>query len=330
MNINYAIYFYITNCNMILKGKKVIIISDEIDTLIVLPINTTKETLDKVMKSLFEIEAHLKPANLDNLSKISGISKNNLSTVNTFLEAIYALKKTSGREFMLTEIGSKFAKAISWNLDNDANLAFRELLLNYELTKQALSIIRVKEDITQEELQKRIGSLSGKKDNKAVSAAAKNFIKFLEIAEIIEIDGENIKISMTKKDITSSEAQSDKKHTITKKEIHLDEKDLSTDKIETLKQIALEAPAWERIPTEIDGVFIVNPEKDMDKRKKNPLIQLEINDGSKRQGYYLRHLDDLIFLINVVTNPKLKKLLAYVEKVNHTKKKKNIEKFTLN
>ena len=67
----------------------------------------------------------------------------------------------------------------------------------------------------------------------------------------------------------------------------------------------------------------------MEKRKKTPLIQLEINDGSKRQGYFLRSIDDLIFLSDVVSNPKLKKLLAYVEKVNYTKKKIKIERFTI-
>ncbi|WP_455645003.1 hypothetical protein [Methanosphaera sp.] len=73
--------------------------------------------------------------------------------------------------------------------------------------------------------------------------------------------------------------------------------------------------AWERIPTNIEGVFIVKtPEQN-----NNQTVFVEINPSVrgqpiKRRGLYLKSKDELTSFLEILNNPKVNELLEVINK----------------
>jgi hypothetical protein len=99
---------------------------------------------------------------------------------------------------------------------------------------------------------------------------------------------------------------------------------------EKIKEALKDVKAWQRVPTSLDGVYLVKTPSSAGRES----IMVEINPSDergnplKRRGIYMRKVSDLESFIEVMQDEKLKEVLLTLEKISgisHEDKIKPVE-----
>lgn len=95
----------------------------------------------------------------------------------------------------------------------------------------------------------------------------------------------------------------------------------------TIKEILKAAKPWQKVPTNVEGVFLVKTPSS----KKPGSILMEINPTDdlgnpiKRRGIFLRKSSELEKFLEVMQNNKVNELLNVLEKISGSGSSKSIE-----
>jgi hypothetical protein len=98
-----------------------------------------------------------------------------------------------------------------------------------------------------------------------------------------------------------------------------------------IKKALNDVKAWQRVPTSINGIFLVKtPEK---AGKKTILVEINPEDENgkliKRRGLFLKSLSELEQFNNTMENGKLKEVLGAIENISEENEEEKIKPLNL-
>lgn len=127
---------------------------------------------------------------LDDLVKVSGMSKTVLSKNNGFLVQMKLI--TEGNKKAPTELCKKLVNANNLGLKEEICKMWKEIIVNDEFFNNLISFIEIKKILNKSDYIAQIVYVSGCNESPAYRTGASTIIEILKLAEVIEEDGENL------------------------------------------------------------------------------------------------------------------------------------------
>lgn len=157
-----------------------------------LPSSSLNE-LEKIIKAYGHIG---KEADLDTLSKLTGIGKTTISPNNPFLVDTEIV--SSGKKKKISELGSRLARALDHSHAEDAAKCWHEIVSSSEFLSNLVSTIRIKGSISVEDAAGHALYASGQKNSKANRTGARTVIDILIASGAVAEENGNLKVSVKK------------------------------------------------------------------------------------------------------------------------------------
>ena len=126
-----------------------------------LPASSLTE-IEKIIKAYGHIG---KEADLDTLSKLTGIGKTTISPNNPFLVDTEIV--SSGKKKKISELGARLARALDHSHADDAANCWHEIVTSSEFLSNLVSTIRIKGSMSVEDAASHALYASGQKNTKA-------------------------------------------------------------------------------------------------------------------------------------------------------------------
>lgn len=102
-----------------------------------------------------------------------------------------------------------------------------------------------------------------------------------------------------------------------------------------LKDFLKDGKAWEKMDTELPGVFVVRVPGPKSNREKGARLMIEVNPVNeagkpyKRKGLFLANREIYYKFLEILEDDRVNKILMTLEEVNPTKKKSKRKKLKL-
>lgn len=154
-----------------------------------LPASSITE-LEKIIKAYGHIG---KEADLDTLSKLTGIGRTTISPNNPFLVDTNII--TSGKKKKITAIGEKLARALDHKHNDDTRECWAEIIAAHEYLSNLVSTVRIKGSLTEEEAANHALYASGQKNIKANRTGARAVIDILLASGLVLSEGDVLTVS---------------------------------------------------------------------------------------------------------------------------------------
>ena len=158
------------------------------------------DTVNLPSSSLTEIEkiikayGHLgKEADLDTLSKLTGIGKTTISPNNPFLVDLEIV--SSGKKKKISELGARLARALDHGHAEDAAKCWHEIVVSSEFFSNLVSTIRIKGSMSIEDAASHALYASGQKNTKANRTGARAVLDILIASGAVLEDAGALKVS---------------------------------------------------------------------------------------------------------------------------------------
>jgi hypothetical protein len=141
--------------------------------------------LEKIIKGYCNAS---KDSSLNDIAKLVGMHKTVVSKNNPFLAELGVVK--GGKKKVITDIGSKFGRAIEHNHISDIQKYLSDLVGSSEFFSDLITTVRIKNGMSFEELSKHILYVSGQKTNAQNKTGAKAVIDLFKKGDLLaEKDG---------------------------------------------------------------------------------------------------------------------------------------------
>ncbi|MCB2227169.1 MAG: hypothetical protein KQH53_10880 [Desulfarculaceae bacterium] len=152
---------------------------------------------------------------LEDIVKKTDISRNILSKSHGFLANLGLI--SGGRVKCITELGSSLSSAIVNNLDEDVAEGWRTALLESEDAQAVLDMIRVRGEISEDELKRRIFSILEKSSNPERNTGVICLIEILKMSGLLAQVGDqlvwnenNTRVREQEESVTGNQSQEEK------------------------------------------------------------------------------------------------------------------------
>jgi len=149
--------------------------------------NTTMENIIEIIQAFFQLRATDQTVGTAEVSDLVTISRDTVSKQMRFLLATDILIK-DGRGYIFSDLGSKYAKLISWDQQDEANSVLKDLLIKSSEIEKFIGWLKVKRSpVSYEDAVSRYGIISGiPKHRSDLKTGIEAVLNFLVESKMIE------------------------------------------------------------------------------------------------------------------------------------------------
>lgn len=160
------------------------------------PVNLPSSSLSELEK-IIKAYGHIgKEADLDTLSKLTGIGKTTISPNNPFLVDTEIV--SSGKKKKISELGLRLARALDHSHTEDAANCWHEIVSSSEFLSNLVSTIRIKGSISVDDAASHALYASGQKKSKANRTGARAVIDILIASGAVAEESGALKVTVKK------------------------------------------------------------------------------------------------------------------------------------